>query len=170
MPRLVVLTGASGSGKTTLAKALAAQPDGGVEVLFFDSIGVPSAEDMVSQFGSGEAWQRAKTIEWMQTIAHILRKGASVVFEGQTRISFIEEAVASAGISDVRIILVDCADEVRTRRLRAERAQPDLATAKMTDWARFLRAEARRGGHEILDTSALAPDACVARIRSYIEA
>lgn len=168
MPRLVVLTGASGAGKTTLAKALAAQCEAELEVLFFDSIGVPSADEMIAQFGSGEAWQRAKTIEWMTRVAQIMLKGVSVALEGQMRIRFIEEAVASAGIPDVRIILVDCNDEVRNRRLSADRTQPELANATMADWARFLRDEARRGGHAILDTSELAPDACVERIRSYI--
>jgi adenylate kinase family enzyme len=168
MPRLVVLTGASGSGKTTLAKALAAQREPGLEVLFFDSIGVPSADQMISEFGSGEAWQRAKTIDWMKRIADIMRTGTSVVLEGQMRIGFIEEAVASAGISDARIILVDCNDDVRARRLRADRAQPELANPTMTEWARFLRDEAQRRGHEILDTSEVAPDACTARIRRYM--
>jgi hypothetical protein len=147
---------------------LAAQGRSGIEVFFFDSIGVPCAEEMIAEFGSGEAWQRAKTIDWMKRIAQIMRTGTSVVLEGQMRIRFIEEAIASAGIPDARIILVDCSDDVRTRRLSADRAQPELANATMTSWARFLRDEARRGGHEILDTSELAADACVAQIRRYI--
>jgi cytidylate kinase len=168
MPRLIVLTGASGSGKTTLAKALAARREPGIEVHFFDSIGVPGADEMISEFGSGEAWQRAKTIDWMKRIAQIMLTGSSVVLEGQMRIRFIEEGIASTGISDARIILVDCNDEARIRRLNVDRAQPELANATMTDWARFLRDEARCGGYEILDTSEFAPDACVARICHYI--
>ena len=168
MPRLVVLTGASGSGKTTLAKALAAQREPGIDVLFFDSIGVPPAEQMISEFGSGEAWQRAKAIDWMKRVAQIMRTGTNVVLEGQMRIRFVEEAIASADIADARIILVDCADDVRDRRLMGDRAQPALASATMTDWARFLRDEARRGRHEVLDTTELAPGACVERIRDYI--
>ena len=123
---------------------------------------------MISEFGSGEAWQRAKTTEWMKRIARITRNEARVVLEGQMRISFIEEAVVSAGIRDARIILVDCSDEARNHRLRADRAQPELANATMTSWARFLRDEARRSGYEIIDTSELAPDACVERIRRYM--
>jgi hypothetical protein len=34
----------------------------------------------------------------------------------------------------------------------------------MLTWARFLRDEAERGGHEILDTSVNALDACIERI------
>src|SRR5262249_44595018 len=108
------------------------------------------------------------TMDWMKRIAQIIRDGVTVVFEGQMRIHFIEEAVASAGISDVRIILVDCSDDARIRRLSADRQQPGLASATMTGWARFVRDEARQGRHEILDTSELTPDECIAQIRRYM--
>jgi dephospho-CoA kinase len=167
MSKLVVLTGASGSGKTTLAKAVA-ELCPGVAVFFFDSIGVPSFDEMTSQFGSGEAWQRAKTIEWMKKIAPLHERGSSVVFEGQMRISFIEEALGAAHIRSARIILVDCDDTTRTHRLNAERAQPDLANLTMKNWARFLRDEAIRGSHERLDTSNLDIATCVNRVCRHI--
>jgi dephospho-CoA kinase len=164
MPRLVVLTGASGSGKTTMASAIAARAAAGIEVLRFDSIGIPPIEEMIADYGSGEAWQRAKTIEWMKQIAGVLTTGVRVIFEGQMRVSFIEEAIASAGIRDFRIILVDCDDESRRRRLVVDRAQPELANPTMTLWAQYLRNEAVRGGYEILDTSRLTNEACVERV------
>jgi uridine kinase len=43
---LVVLTGASGSGKTTLAKRIQERYPKECEVMFFDSVGVPSSEEM----------------------------------------------------------------------------------------------------------------------------
>lgn len=162
--RLVILTGASGAGKTTLAKAIAAQYLGKIEVLFFDSIGVPPVEEMTAKFGSPEAWQRAKTIDWMKKVAIIIGRGSSVVFEGQMRISFVEEALALADIHSARIILVDCNDAARAQRLNMERAQPHLADATMMNWARFLRDEATRGGYERLDTSRLDVGMCVNRI------
>ncbi len=60
--RLIVLTGASGSGKTAIAKAIGATQSDRVEVLHFDSIGVPSAEESLA-WGPVGAWQRAMTLE-----------------------------------------------------------------------------------------------------------
>ncbi len=161
---LVVLTGASGAGKTTLARAIAARRRGEIEVHFFDSVGVPTVEQMIAEYGSGEGWQRAKTVEWMHRLAPSARSGRNVLLEGQTRIAFLKEAVEAAGLIQYRIILVDCDDATRTHRLVAERNQPDLANPTMLSWARFLRDEAERGGHEILDTTAKSLDICVEHI------
>jgi predicted ATPase len=155
---LVVLTGASGSGKTTLARAIEARRGKQIEVRCFDSIGVPPAELRA------EGWQRATTIQWMHQIASVLRSGRSVLFEGQTRFSFLKEAIAATSIVDYRLVLVDCDDATRARRLVTEREQPELATMMMMTWARFLRDEARRGGHEILDTSDTSLKLCIERV------
>ena len=152
---LLILTGASGSGKTTLAHAVQTVLPR-CEVRFFDSIGVPSAEVMATydgDYGPGGGWQRAMTIEWMQRIAPLLDSGKRVLFEGQMRIAFIEEAIALAGITNARIVLLDCSDSARVVRLTHDRHQPDLANKNMLNWGRFLRKEAKQGGHEILDTS-----------------
>jgi dephospho-CoA kinase len=160
---LVVLTGASGSGKTTLARAVEVRHGGKIEVRFFDSIGVPPAEQR------GEDWQRVTTIQWMHRLAPLLRSARKVLFEGQTRFAFLSEAVAAAGIADYRLILIDCDDATRTHRLVAERRQPELANPTMMNWAKFLRDEAERGGHEILDTSANTLDMCVERICRHFQ-
>ncbi|PKA45472.1 AAA family ATPase [Rhizobium sullae] len=68
---VAILIGASGSGKTTIARAVSERFRDNVEVLFFDRIGVPTFEDMVREYGSSEAWQRAKTIEWMKDISSV---------------------------------------------------------------------------------------------------
>jgi hypothetical protein len=155
MPSLVILTGASGSGKTTLARAVKQENLLNCEVVFFDSVGVPSDEEMLA-FGDGHqpggAWQRATTISWMERIAVMLRAGASVLFEGQMRIAFIQEALAITGIEGARIILVDCADATRFARLHGERNQPELANDDMMSWSGYLRDEALNTGCEILDT------------------
>lgn len=67
--RLVVLTGASGSGKTTIAESIWASHSDTVDVLCFDSIGVPSLEATADGWGSVQEWQRIKTLEWMARIA-----------------------------------------------------------------------------------------------------
>jgi shikimate kinase len=165
--RLIVLTGASGSGKTAIAKTVQSCCRN-TDVLFFDSIGIPSLDRMIAECGSPEEWQRAKTTEWIARIAG-LPKRRNVLFEGQTRISFLLEAVSAAGIRDYRIILVDCDDAIRRRRLNADRGQPELANPKMMIWASFLRDEAKRHGCEILDTSLDPIATCVARVCEHLK-
>lgn len=63
--QFVILIGACGSGKTTIARAIAQRHAADIDVLHFDGIGVPSVEQMIAEHGSGEQWQRARTIEWM---------------------------------------------------------------------------------------------------------
>jgi energy-coupling factor transporter ATP-binding protein EcfA2 len=166
-PSLVILTGASGSGKTTLAGAIQQACPPHCEVLFFDSVGVPSAEAMRA-FGDGHqpggAWQRATTLQWMERIAAKLHAGISVLFEGQMRIAFIHEALALSGIEGAHIILVDCDDATRDARLHIDRNQPELANADMMAWSRYLRDEATQTGCEILDTGLIPLNECQDRI------
>lgn len=166
----IILIGASGSGKTTIARAIAERFGDDVTVLFFDGIGVPSAEDTVREFGSGEAWQRAKTIEWMNTLAGIAKTGRKVVFEGQTRLSFLAEGAAAAGWLGYIPILVDCDDETRATRLVIDRRQPDLANPEMMNWANYLRAEAKASGCDILDTSSLSLDQAISYVVARLSA
>jgi hypothetical protein len=160
---LVVLTGASGSGKTTLARAV--QESCPVcDVLFFDSVGVPSPEKMEA-WGEGHqpggAWQRAMTLAWFARIAEIRKTGRAVLFEGQMRIAFIQEAMRASDTMDAQVILVDCDDATRSERLHGERGQPELADAQMMGWARYLREEAEKAGYEVLDTGARLRGECV---------
>jgi dephospho-CoA kinase len=164
---LVILTGASGSGKTTIARAIQLTCPAHCEVLFFDSVGVPSAEAMRA-FGDGHqpggAWQRAITLGWMENIAVKLAAGTSVLFEGQMRIAFIHEALALSDIRCARIVLVDCDDATRRSRLHTDRNQPELANVDMMAWSRYLRDEATEAGCEILDTGAVSFAGCRDRI------
>ena len=121
-------------------------------MLRFDSIGVPSPEERIAKWGSRGGWQRAMTIEWLDRIARE-RDALPVLFEGQMRLAFITEGLATAGIAEARIVLVHCDDTTRTHRLCNERNQPDLANPDMMNWAKFLRGEAEAGGFELLDTS-----------------
>ncbi|TCU03744.1 AAA family ATPase [Rhizobium sullae] len=159
---VAILIGASGSGKTTIARAISERFRDNVEVLFFDWISVPAFEDMVREYGSSEAWQRA--IEWMGTLAKIAETGRKVVFEGQTRLAFVAEGAAAAGWSDYIPILVDCDDETRGRRLIIDRQQPELANSEMMSWANYLRREAKASGCDILDTSAVSLDQAVSYV------
>lgn len=49
----VVLIGASGSGKTTIARAVAARHGAEAKVFYFDSIIIPSVDEMIRECGSG---------------------------------------------------------------------------------------------------------------------
>jgi adenylate kinase family enzyme len=160
----VILTGASGSGKTTISKAIASRYADSVDVYHFDQVGVPSTEEMRATCGSVEAWQLAKTHEWMAKIAANRRTQRHVLFEGQMRCSFALEAAAAAEITEFILILVDCDDDTRIRRLISRRRQPDLATPTMMSWARYLRNEAQQLRCTILDTTLLSLEECVTQI------
>jgi hypothetical protein len=62
MKQLIFITGASGAGKTATVKALEAERPTDIIFCYFDTIGVPPREQMVKDFGSGETWQRQKTV------------------------------------------------------------------------------------------------------------
>jgi energy-coupling factor transporter ATP-binding protein EcfA2 len=166
--QFVVLIGASGSGKTTIARAIAQRYADDVEVFHFDRMGVPSDKQMITEYGSGEEWQRAKTIEWMAKLAPLSRSGRRLLFEGQTRLCFLAEGAEAAGGSAYLPILVDCDDETRSRRLSLEREQAELANEIMMDWARYLRCEAEGSGCEILDTSTLSLEQCIIHVMARL--
>jgi hypothetical protein len=130
-------------------------------VFQFDRIGVPLPEERVAGWGSGEAWQRAMTIEWLVRIKKERDLTLPVLFEGQMRLSFIQEGLTSAGIARARIVLIYCDDATRRKRLCRDRKQPELADAKAMAWADFLRREAEPSGVEVLDTSQISIDESV---------
>jgi energy-coupling factor transporter ATP-binding protein EcfA2 len=167
----VILTGASGSGKSTLARAVEDCYPGEFEVLYFDSIGVPSSEEMKKWgdgYQPGGAWQRAMTLQWFEKLAPMLRGGRSVLFEGQMRLAFIQEALNASTILHAHVILLDCDVRIRSERLVTNRAQPDLSHQDMFAWADYLRAEALGGGYEILDTGNTGFSECVEHIVSRL--
>ena len=126
----------------------------------------------MATFGSGHqpggAWQRAMTLQWFNRIAAVLEAGTHVLFEGQMRIAFIQEALALFDIQTARVILVDCDDQTRAARLIHDRRQPGLASTSMMQWAYHLREEAEKAGYEILETGAVSLVESVNRVASYL--
>ena len=170
---LVIMTGASGSGKTAIAEAVEAKDDPSITVFRFDTIGVPSA-DVMATFGTdyqpGGAWMRAMTLKWFERIAPLLNEGKRVLFEGQMRIAFIQEALAVFAIENACVLCVECDVSTRTRRLTQDRLQPELANERMFNWSRYLRQEAAEAGYEILDTTNLPLADSVRAVLSLLEA
>src|SRR3954471_505460 len=162
-PRLLFAIGASGVGKTTALRVLRDRNCPGLACHHFDSIGVPGAEEMVRRFGTGERWQEVTTHAWVER----LKSDASpfAVLEGQTRPSFIR-----AGLGDTRagIVLLDCTDSVRSRRLRGERRQPELDTADMHAWAAYLRGQADALGLPVIDTTSLTPNQVADELHAFV--
>jgi len=149
---ILFVIGASGVGKTTAIEALAARSLSDVACFHFDSIGVPTLEEMSRAFGSPERWQEATTHEWIARL-----KGRSerlLILEGQTRPSFV-----LTGLAGVRgpagIVLLDCTPAARSHRLRSERQQPELDTSRMNEWAAYLRGQADALHLPVIDTTLL---------------
>ncbi len=150
MIKLIFINGASGTGKTTAVKALAAKRLPEVAFHYFDSVGVPSTEQMIKEFGSVEEWQRQRTIDWVKRVAQ--NSEPVQVIDGQVRHSFIDEACSVAGIKKYSIVTFVCADSVRNKRVIA-RGQPELANPDMANWNRYLETEAKKRGNALIDTT-----------------
>jgi dephospho-CoA kinase len=151
--RLLFVTGASGTGKTSTVRLLEKRRTD-IIFRFFDKIGVPSLHEMIARYVSGEEWQRQKTLEWVTRIKVEDLGRAPVIFDGQARQAFVDEACALAGVYEYRIVLFDCEDAVREQRLVA-RGHTELANGQMTNWARYLREQALRRKDPVIDTTCL---------------
>ena len=168
-PALLVLFGASGAGKTAAAQGVAARALPGVQVHHFDAIGVPAPEVMVREFGSGEGWQEDATRRWIARIARNVDQVPIHLLEGQTRPSFLRDAIGAEGIAHSRLVLLDCNAEVRRVRLSGPRGQPELASERMEEWAKYLRREAAAANAMIIDTSTRSPDEVVALVLREVD-
>ena len=167
-PRLLFVIGASGAGKTTAVRALERRTLPAVGCFYFDSIGVPSPEEMERGWGSGERWQEDATRQWIERLARGAGPAAVRVLDGQTRPAFISKHVASVG-AFYRIVLFDCRAAVRATRLEQDRGQPELVTERMESWAAFLRRESQELHLPIVDTSDLSVEAMTDALQREVE-
>jgi hypothetical protein len=81
------------------------------------------------------------------------------ILDGQMRLSYIVDACKKLGLENYEIVLFDCADEVRDKRL-ISRGHPELASEDMKNWSRFLKNEAEKFNCKILDTTTLSEEEC----------
>ncbi|MBP9841615.1 MAG: AAA family ATPase [Simkaniaceae bacterium] len=164
MNKLVFVIGASGAGKTTAVRFLEKEMKKAFTMLYFDSIGVPSPEEM----GDPETWQKEKTFEWVQQLRDKYLPNGHVLFDAQTRPTFIEEACLKNKIFSYKVILIDCSDEERSLRLIG-RGHAALANPTMIQWARYLRDESKKRGYDILDNSLLDVETTALVLKTLIE-
>lgn len=159
-PAILFLTGASGVGKTTILKNLKKRLAGSEYIfLHYDSIGVPSVQEMIEQAGSLERWQEITTHRWIETIAEEYPEDKIVLIEGQSNLDFIDDAYQKYMIERGAIVLLDCDWETMKDRLTQNRRQPGLANQDMKNWADFLRKQAKNKSVAIIDTSEQTPEA-----------
>lgn len=166
---MLVVTGASGAGKTTLVSALAALELQDVGCYYFDTIGVPSPEEMITLFGGGEAWQSWALDEW---IARLIRNEDELkvaVLDAQVRPSAVRTAFAQHAVVRGDIAVVDCDYAERNARLRGPRGQSELATADMDCFAAYLRGQADALGLHIINTTDAAPARSCGELRAIVE-
>lgn len=153
--KIVFLTGASGVGKTTLLKNLENKygSQSTWEFLRFDSIGIPSHEEMVKEYGSSHGWQKAKTEEWIQKMLEEYPGKEMIVMDGQANLEFIIEGFKRQNFTNYQIVLIDCEQETMVKRLTDERQQPWLASEDMKNWLKFLRDQANKYSIPVIDTT-----------------
>lgn len=104
------IIGASGAGKTTTLKHLEMAMPKGCILMHFDSIGVPSFQEMEEKYGSIEEWQRVKTDEWIRRFASCELVRTNVLFDAQVRPSFIQECCEKYEVP-FEVVLFDASDE-----------------------------------------------------------
>ena len=161
-PVILFITGASGAGKTYLIEKMEKViPHNQLGYFKFDTIGVPSFEEMISKFGSGEKWQENATHRWVKHFASDKSLPQVVIFEGQYNLDFAIEACKKFGVENYRIVLATVPDEVMTERLIRIRNQPELVNENMFNWSKFLRTQGEAKGALILDTSAISTEEAI---------
>ena len=164
-PAILVLTGASGAGKTTLIKGLEAMQISGIACFNCDVIYHNLPEEIRKD---GLIAQDAILSHW---VSHVLnRRDIEVAtLDTQIRPHRAQALLSKWGITTAQIVLVECEQHERTRRLHGPRGQPELDTAQMESWAAYLRGQADALGLESINTSGADRNASVARLLSLAE-
>ena len=145
---ILVLTGASGAGKTTLALKLNELAIPGVKGFNCDRVKIESDEM------AGSTDPQADVLRyWISQLSEAETGIELAVLDTQIRPHRALEVLNQAGVKYSQIVLVDCDPEKRNERLRLDRGQPELASARMDCWAAYLRGQADALSLAIIDTS-----------------
>ena len=166
--KVITVIGASAAGKTFLSQAYHNKHKT-IPFYRFDTIGVPSTEVMIKEYGSGEEWQHQKTIEWMNKIVAENKGVEWVLFEGQTRPQFVNDAYKKANLKDSFIICLWCNVQTMQKRLIQQRQQPELFNDTMINWSNLLRKWSEECSNAVVvDTSGDETDLNIAKLTSAI--
>jgi len=161
---VVFLVGASGAGKTTVAECLRDDPTFEGVCYFFDSVGVPTAEEFAAMEDEGRSWQVETTHAWIERLAGT--PGKLAILEGQTTPACVEEK-ARGTLASWQTILLDCTPGVRLERLTA-RGRPKLANHQMDCWAAYLAGQADALHLPKIDTSEMTVEEVALEVRRLV--
>lgn len=167
-PFIIFLTGASGAGKTTLINHFTntiSDKSKSIICLHFDSIGVPTLDEMIKEYGSTSEWQKAMTYHWVYKLINDYQNKKLVILEGQVNLDFIVSAFEGFNCNQYKIILAHCNNITRHKRLHHDRNQPELINENMDNWAEFLKQQAIAKNVAILDTTKLDADEMAGEFR-----
>ncbi len=166
LPFILFLLGVSGAGKTTILTKLCKQlPPETTQCFHFDSIGIPTIDEMIAQYGSPSEWQYAMSEVWIKRLLAEHADKQLLILEAQINLKFIEEICAKNNFKNYRIILIHADDAIRHERLPINRNQPELVNVDMDNWAAFLKRQAMEMDVPILDSGKLDMDQIVFEIQ-----
>jgi len=152
-PALLCVTGASGAGKTAAAAAVREHIEARLlPILEFDSLGVPSPEEMQLGWETPRGWQKAMTWFWVRTAKTVHRTRPLVLLEGQFDPQYAVAACAANGLPRPQIAVLHADAETLRARVTA-RGQPELAGDDQARWSVYLRDATRDLGGVIVDAS-----------------
>jgi guanylate kinase len=163
------VTGASGVGKSTLAGHLKSKygERKDVTILGFDSIGIPSVEEMTEKFGSPTEFQRIATKQWVDKILRDIEEPI-IILEGQMNFDYIHEAFDHHKFKNWKAILIDCDEKEMMRRLKQERGQPELANEEMKNWRKHLRKQAEERNAPVINTAGLTEEEVLQKLEEIL--
>jgi len=165
---IIFIVGACGAGKTTLCRHLAATLPA-EEYLFYysDDSPIPSNEEVEKMHGGWDGWQRQSTTKWVNRLVQ-LPADKVIIWDGQARLNYIEEAMAVHERTDYQILVMECKVEEMNRRLIEERKQPHLATEQQANWRAHLHRQAEEMDVAILDTTNKAVEVVATEFRERL--
>ncbi len=163
------ITGASGVGKTALVEQLKEKyKDSAWDFLHFDSVGVPSTEEMIEQFGSPQAWQEDITKKWISKLVGD-DNHEKIFIEGQTNLNHIYNGFKDSDFTDFKVILLDTSKEEMAYRLTHLRNQPELLNEDMYNWLNYLRKQAVDFEIPIINTTQLSKKEVLSEFEKIIK-
>ena len=168
MDKLIFILGASGSGKTTNVKNIETKYPDKYYFAYFDQPKVPSVEEVQEKYGGWENWGIARTNEWIKKIKEDFLENRITIFDVQTKPENFENACRDFGITNYVVILLDCSDEERKKRL-TQRDQPHLINDSLLEWAHFLRNQANNKNYIIIENTELTVEEGFKKVEEKVE-